>query len=92
MENYIFLIIGALLLLGGLIAYSIINLDEMDSFFVSMFSAIIAVMFFIGGYMKSEKDTAIKCLNDKNPYKEQIVYEWRDSIQVPVDTIYSLKK
>lgn len=91
MENYIFLIIGALLL-GGLIAYSTINLDEMNSFFVCLLSALIAAMFFLGGYMISQKDTAIKCLNDKNPYKEQIVYEWRDSIQVPVDTIYSLKK
>ena len=91
MENYVFIIIG-LLLICGLMIYSIINLDEGDSFFVCLLSALIAVMFFLGGYMKSEKDTAIKCLNDKNPYKEQIVYEWRDSIQVPVDTIYSLKK
>ena len=36
--------------------------------------------------------TAIECLKGNNPYKEQIVYEWQDSIQVPVDTIYSLKK
>ena len=36
--------------------------------------------------------TAIDCLKGNNPYKEQIVYEWQDSIQVPVDTIYSLKK
>ena len=51
MEYYIFLIIVALLL-GGLIVYSINNLDEMDSLFVSIFSAIIAAMFFLGGYMK----------------------------------------
>lgn len=35
---------------------------------------------------------SIQCLKGNNPYKEQIIYEWRDSIQVPVDTIYSLKK
>ena len=92
MENYIFLIIGALLLLGGLIAYSIINLDEMDSFFLSILSAIIAVMFFIGGYMMSENDTAIKCLQDKNPYKMEIRYELKDSVYVPKDTIYIRKK
>ena len=92
MENYIFLIIGALLLLGGLVVYSIINLDERNSFFVSMLVAIIAAMFFLGGYMLSQKETAIECLKGNNPYKEQIVYEWQDSIQVPVDTIYSLKK
>lgn len=40
----------------------------------------------------STKETAIECYEGNNPYKQQIVYEWRDSIQVPVDTIYSLKK
>ena len=90
MEYYIFLIIGALLL-GGLMVYSINNLDEMDSFFVSIFSAIIAVMFFLGGYMKSEKDTAIKCSKDNNPYKMEIRYELKDSIYVPTDTIYIKK-
>ena len=91
MENYIFLIIGALLLFGGLMAYSIIYLDERDNFFMCMLSALIAVMFFIGGYRKSEKDTAIKCLQDKNPYKMEIQYELKDSVYVPKDTIYVLK-
>ena len=91
MENYIFIIIGALLL-GGLIAYSTINLDVADSFFVCLLSALIATMFFLGGYTISQKDTAIKCLNDKNPYKMEIVYELKDSVYVPKDTIYSLKK
>ena len=90
MEFYIFLIIGVLLL-GGLIVYSIINLDEIDSFIVSIFSTLIAVMCFLGGYMKSEKDTAIKCLNDNNPYKMEIRYELKDSIYVPKDTIYIKK-
>ena len=90
MEYYIYLIIGVLLL-GGLIVYSIINLDEIDSFFVCALSAITALMFFLGGYMKSEKDTAIKCLNDNNPYKMEIRYELKDSIYVPKDTIYIKK-
>lgn len=92
MENYILLITGALLLLGGLMVYFSINLDEGNSYFMSMLVALMATMSFFGGYMLSQKETAIKCLNDKNPYKEQIVYEWQDSIQVPVYTIYSLKK
>ena len=90
MEYYIFLIFGALLL-GGLIVYSIINLDEIDTFIVSIFSTLIAVMFFLGGYMKSEKDTAIKCSKYENPYKMEIRYELKDSIYVPKDTIYIKK-
>ena len=91
MEYYIFLIIGVLLL-AGVIGYSIINLDEMDSFFVCILSAITALMFFLGGYMKSEKDTAIKCSKDENPYKMEIRYELKDSVYIPTDTIYILKR
>ena len=91
MENYIFLIIGVLLLCG-LAAYSIINLDRESNGFVCVFSALIAVMFFLGGYLKSENDTAIKCLQDKNPYKMEIRYELKDSVYVPKDTIYIRKK
>ena len=40
----------------------------------------------------STRQTAIDCYEGNNPYKQQIVYELKDSIQVPVDTIYSLKK
>ena len=90
MEFYILLIVGALLL-GGIMVYSIINLDEMDSFFVCVLSTITALMFFLCGHMKSEKDTAIKCLNDNNPYKMEIRYELKDSIYVPKDTIYIKK-
>lgn len=90
MENYVFIIIG-LLLICGLMIYSIINLDRESNGFVCVFSALIAVMFFLGGYMMSENDTAIKCLQDKNPYKMEIRYELKDSIYVPKDTIYIKK-
>ena len=90
MEFYIFVIIGALLL-GGVMVYSIVNLYEMDSLFVCILSAIAALMFFLGGYMKSEKDTAIKCSKDENPYKMEIRYELKDSVYVPTDTIYIKK-
>ena len=91
MESYVFIIIG-LLLICGLMIYSIINLDRESNGFVCVFSALIAVMFFLGGYMMSEKDTAIKCLQDKNPYKMEIRYELKDSVYVPKDTIYIRKK
>ena len=90
MENYIFLIIGVLLLCG-LLAYSIINLEKEENAFVCVISALIAVMFFLSGYMMSEKDTAIKCLKDNNPYKMEIIYELKDSVYIPKDTIYVLK-
>ena len=35
-----------------------------------------------------EKETSIRCLKGNNPYKQQIIYEFKDSIQIPVDTIY----
>ena len=91
MESYVFIIIG-LLLICGLMIYSIINLDRESNGFVCVFSALIAVMFFLGGYMMSENDTAIKCLQDKNPYKMEIRYELKDSVYVPKDTIYIRKK
>ena len=90
MENYIFLIIG-LILFCGLIAYSIINLDIEENAFVCVISALIIIMFYLGGYVMSEKDTAIKCLNDNNPYKMEIRYELKDSVYVPKDTIYIKK-
>ena len=35
-----------------------------------------------------EKETAIKCLQGNNPYKMEIQYELKDSVYIPVDTIY----
>ena len=91
MEYYIFLIIGVLLMIG-LMVYSIINLDREGNAFVCVICSLIAVMFFLGGYMISENETAIKCLQDKNPYKMEIRYELKDSVYVPKDTIYIRKK
>ena len=36
----------------------------------------------------TEKETAIKCLQGDNPYKMEIQYELKDSMYIPVDTIY----
>ena len=35
-----------------------------------------------------EKETAIKCLKGDNPYKMEIQYELKNSVYIPVDTIY----
>lgn len=50
-----------------------------------------AGLLFLFSFLSARK-TAIECYEGNNPYKQQIVYEVKDSIQVPVDTIYSLKK
>ena len=68
-----------------------INLDAESNFSICIITTLIIVMSFLGGYKKSEKDTAIKCLNDKNPYKMEIIYELKDSVYIPKDTIYVLK-
>ena len=39
----------------------------------------------------STRKTAIDCYEGNNPYKQQIVYEIKDSVYVPKDTIYVLK-
>lgn len=36
----------------------------------------------------TEKETAIKCLQGNNPYKMEIQYELKDSMYIPIDTIY----
>lgn len=36
----------------------------------------------------TEKETAIKCLKGNNPYKMEIQYELKDSMYIPIDTIY----
>jgi hypothetical protein len=74
-----------------LVAYSIKNFNMDDNFIVIFLSAITIVFVGVGVYVMSEKDTAIKCLNDNNPYKMEIRYELKDSVYVTKDTIYIKK-
>jgi Mn2+/Fe2+ NRAMP family transporter len=90
MIDYFFLIIGLILFII-LFVYSIKNFNIDDNFIVIILSTITIVFVGVGGYVQSEKDTAIKCLNDNNPYKMEIVYELKDSVYVPKDTIYIKK-
>ena len=79
-------------IIGFALLLFIVLLDD-DKAFLGFLSIIIytAGLLFLFSFLNI-KQTAIKCHEGNNPYKQQIVYEWQDSIQVPVDTIYSLKK
>ena len=87
------LITGIILSIIGFAVLSFIVLSNDDNeAFVGFLGVVIytAGLLFLFTFL-STKQTAIECHEGNNPYKQQIVYEWQDSIQVPVDTIYVLK-
>ena len=86
------LITGIILsIIGFAVLLFIILLDD-DETFLGFLGIIIytAGLFFLLSFLSARK-TAIECYEGNNPYRQQIVYELKDSIQVPVDTIYVLK-
>ena len=87
------LITGIILSIIGFAVLLFIILSDDDKAFLGFLGIIIytAGLLFLFSFLNI-KQTAIECYEGNNPYKQQIVYEWQDSIQVPVDTIYSLKK
>ena len=87
------LIAGIILSIIGFVIILFIILSDDDAAVVGFLGIIVytAGLLFLFSFLNI-KQTAIKCHEGNNPYKQQIVYEWQDSIQVPVDTIYSLKK
>ena len=87
------LITGIILSIIGFAIILFIILSDDDAAVVGFLGVVIytAGLLFLFSFLTA-KQTAIECYEGNNPYKEQIVYEWQDSIQVPVDTIYSLKK
>ena len=80
--------------LGALLLYAYCKID--DELYRKVILSLAITILLVGAIAITtcitKEVTAIDCLKGNNPYKEQIVYEWQDSIQVPVDTIYSLKK
>ena len=87
------IIAGIILSIIGFAIILFIILSDDDAAVVGFLGIIIytAGLLFLFSFLSTKK-TAIECYEGNNPYKQQIVYEWQDSIQVPVDTIYSLKK
>ena len=86
------LITGIILSIIGFGLLSFIVLLDDDKAVLGFLSIIIytAGLLFLFSFL-STKQTAIECHKGNNPYKQQIVYELQDSIQVPIDTIYVLK-
>lgn len=86
------LITGIILSIIGLAVLLFIVLLNDDKAFLGFLGIIVytAGLLFLFSFLNTEQ-TAIECYEGNNPYKQQIVYEWQDSIQVPVDTIYVLK-
>lgn len=86
------LIAGIILsIIGFAIILFIVLLDD-DEVVLGFLGVVIytAGLFFLFSFVSTKK-TAIECHEGDNPYKQQIVYELKDSIQVLVDTIYVLK-
>ena len=79
--------------LGFITILIIILLNDNDDFSMIGFLGLIAYtigLFFLFNFL-SIRNTAIECHEGNNPYKQQILYELKDSVYVPKDTIYVLK-
>lgn len=86
------LITGIILSIIGFAIILFIILSDDDAAVVGFLGIITytAGLLFLFSFLNI-KQTAIECYEGNNPYKQQIVYDLKDSIQVPVDTIYVLK-
>ena len=84
------LILGIILIVVALIGAVIYTSASEDSFspFVPflLFPTLWGTIFLMECVV--EKEVAIKCLEGNNPYKMEIRYELKDSIYIPVDTVY----
>ena len=74
----------------GIILF-IILLDD-DSYLIGFLGLVVYTigLLLLFSFLSTRK-TAIDCYEGNNPYKQQIVYEIKDSVYVPKDTIYVLK-
>lgn len=84
---------GIILSIIGFVIILVIILSDDDANTIGFLGLVMytAGLLFLFSFLSTRK-TAIECYEGNNPYKQQIVYELKDSIQIPVDTIYSLKK
>lgn len=70
-----------------LIIYASIR-DAKYSFIVVVLTSIIVVSTILL-LDEAIKETAVKCLKGHNPYKMDIKYELKDSVYIPIDTVYT---
>ena len=83
---------GIILSSIGFIITLFIILSDDDANTIGFLGLIIYTvgLFFLFSFLSARK-TAIECYEGNNPFKQQIVYDLKDSVQIPVDTIYVLK-
>ena len=85
-----FIILGIIILsLGVAIAFTS---DDSEGTVIGGLAAIAGILI-VGLFLTilintTEEETAIECLKGNNPYKMEIQYELKDSVYIPVDTIY----
>ena len=86
------LVAGIVLSIIGFGITLCIILSDDDSSLVGFLGLVVytAGLLFLFSFLSTRK-TAIDCYEGNNPYKQQIVYELKDSVYVPKDTIYVLK-
>ena len=84
--GFIFLSIALI----GLCIYIAKSKDNHADILVYLCSSLIIGFILIISHFQ-EKETAIKALKGNNPYTMEIRYELKDSVYVPVDTIYIKK-
>ena len=83
---------GIIVSIIGIIVFLFIGIADDDAAGIGALGSclfLVDLMLLVG--LLCVKNNTIKCLNDNNPYKMEIVYELKDSVYIPKDTIYVLK-
>ena len=86
------LITGIIVSIIGIIVFLFIGISDDDAAGIgALGSCLFLVDLILFVSLLCVKNNTIKCSKDNNPYKMEIVYELKDSIYIPKDTIYVLK-
>lgn len=83
------IILIAVAIIGGFI-YVLVSEDSFSSSVLVLLILTLWGTLLLTEYVV-EKEVAIECLKGNNPYKMEIRYELKDSVFVPIDTVYIKK-
>lgn len=85
-----FIILGIIILSLGVAI--IFTSDDSGGIIIGVLAAIVGILIIVFFRFISintiEEEITIKCLKGNNSYKMEIQYELKDSVYIPVDTIY----
>ena len=83
--------LGIILLVIGLaiLSYYIITSKDDHSPILVFIMFIIVCASLMLVTKTEEQNTAVRCLKGHNPYKMVIKYELKDSVYIPIDTVYT---